>query len=1117
MIDRQSPDSLWAVVQSIKRGDGLAPVTVVGPSNYANLSLRHEFARAGFVNVRFMVFSRMAEFLGAPRMAREDRTPLTRVLENAAVRGVASGALGPLGELRGHPSTLHSLKQSFRDLRGVSGYALDALAGSGELQAETVRLYRQFRRDTARFYDDEDLARAAAESVDGQPAAGFGDLGAVVFYAPRDLMPGQTALVEALGRRGRCVVMLDRVGDGVADGYVDTLVNRLSAVLGASSGESDGGRYSPSPRPSPSRERGMGSRFRGNDDLRVPTPVSPEGEGGDHARTDPRPGGEGDDRGRTHLMVAPDPHQEIRWVIGQIVNRARRGTPFSGMAVLYRKPDYGKIISEEMELAGVPVSGPDRSTLAESAVGRALVGLMELADGDFQRGAVTSWLTGCPVRSPVRSVRLNPSRWDKLSKEAGIVRGIGQWRDRLQKYAARQEESVSDPAVTEEMSEGRLRGVRAQAESARDLLAFVERLHDDVQPPSDDSSWIAFSEWARSLVDAYVSRGAGTPEGELDALERVQDILSELTAASVVAPRATFQAFREELYEALQAPAGRLGEMGKGVFVAPFGVAAAMRFDAVYLVGMIEGAVPPATWDDPLIPESARQRAGGSSAGFETQQDARARERRDYLSALGSAQDRTLSFPLADPSAGREQHPSRWMLEQASYLGVSEEERGVRGEGSLSSLLNSHSSFVTVIPSAESALSDGDAEDASDVLDYDLRHLLRWKRDGRRVRGHPFAERGTLRRALDLGIARNGSNFTEWDGNLVGVSEEERGERGARQSRFRSHLLTADFSNRPLAPTRLERWAACPFSYFLGNVLRIGSVETPEDVFSISALERGSLMHKILDEFMRSVAESGTMPTPHEAWGVEHRGALFSIAQERFARAESDGVTGRPVMWEIERAQILADLDTFLERDAALRARFGVTPSAFEVKFGLPDGPWQEAVWSLDGGERVRFRGVIDRVDTSPDGRTALVIDYKTGSPRPYSGLENDPTDRGRRLQLGVYALAADGGLERVENVLSAYWFVTTRGGFALAPKEPVDGSSEKVRGRLGEVVGGIVSGIRGGVFPANPGGRNARFGFENCGFCEFDSLCPSRRDRMWDRKRGDPMLAGYRDLIDEI
>ena len=1080
IVGHQSPERLRDAVYSLKRDDPLVPVTVVGPSNYANLSLRHYFARTGFVNVRFMVFSRLAEFLGAPRMAREGRTPLTRVIENAAVRSVAASAVGPLGELRDHPSTLHSLKQSFRELRSIPPSSLDALARSSDLQSETVRLYRQFRGDTSGFYDDEDLARAAGQSVGDQPSSGFDDLGVIVFYAPRDLTPGQIALVEALSRRERCVVMLDLVGDPVADGYVYTLINRLSPVLGAPQTDvtdplpegADRGRhsyFSPSPQPSPSGRGGL---------LGLPAPVSTEGEGA-----------------YTHLMIAPDPNQEIRWVIRDVIRKARGNTPFSRMAVLYRKPDYGKIVAEEMELAGVPVAGPDQTTLAETAVGRTLIGLMELADGDFQRGLVTSWLTGCPVRSPDRSIRLNPSRWDRLSKEAGIVRGIGQWRDRLEKYAARQEESISDPTMTSEMSEGRLRAIGAQAESARELLAFVDRLYDDLQPPAQDASWVDFSEWTRKLVDDYVSRGSGTPEPELNALEKVQDILSELTAASTVAPRPTLQTFREDLYEALQVPAGRLGEMGKGVFVARFRDASAMRFDAVYLVGMIEGVAPPAAWDDPLIPESARQRAGGSSVGFEMQQDRRAKERRDYLSALRSAPDRTLLVSLADPSAGREQHPSRWMLEEASKL------NGLRVTASELKRMGDRD-WLTIIPSAESGLLDGDATDAADVLDYDLRHLLRWRTTGERVVCHPFAAGAPLGRALELGSARNGSRFTEWDGNTSSVALE---------SRYRNDTL-----NRTHSPTRLERWAACPFSYFLGNVLRIGSIETPEDIFSISALERGSLVHKILDAFMKSVAESGTMPKPHEPWSDNHRSALFRTAHEHFARAESDGVTGRPVMWELERAQILADLDTFLERDAALRARFGVTPSAFEVGFGLPGSPWQEAVWRLDSGEQVRFRGVIDRVDTSPDGSTALVIDYKTGSARPYNGLENDPTDRGRRLQLGVYALAAQGSLERAENVRSAYWFVTTRGTFALAPREPVDGSSAEVRSRLGEVVGGIVSGIRSGVFPANPGERNARFGFDNCGFCEFDSLCPSRRDQVWSRKSGHPMLAGYRDLIGE-
>ena len=1049
IVGKLSAESLRGVVESLKRPDPngpLAPVTVVGPSNYANLSLRYDFARAGFVNVRFMVFSRLAEFLGAPRMAREDRTPLVQVLRNAAVRTVASGATGPLGDLRDHPSTLHSLKQSFRELRGVPASSLDALARTSDLQSETVRLYRQFRRDTSRFYDDEDLASAAAESVDDQPAAGFDDLGSIVFYAPRDLTPGQLALVEALSRRERCVVMLDLVDDPVADEAMNKLIKRLSPVLGAPQTDV----------------------------------MNPHSEG---------------ERADTHLMIAPDPHQEIRWVIRQIVIRARQDTPFSRMAVLYRKPDYGKIIAEEMELAGVPVAGPDQTTLAETAVGRTLIGLMELADSDFQRGLVTSWLTGCPVRSPERSIRLNPSRWDRLSKEAGVVRGIGQWRDRLEKYAARQKESISDPTTTSEMSAGRLRGIRAQAESARELLTFVGRLHDDLQPPGQDVSWVNFCEWARQLVDDYVSRGSGTPEPELDALERVQDILSELTAASTVAPRPTLQTFREDLYEALQAPAGRLGEMGKGVFVARFWDASAMRFDVVYLAGMIEGAAPPAASDDPLIPESARQRAGGSAAGFEMQQDTRAKERRDYLSALGSAPDRTLSVSLSDPSAGREQHPSRWMLEEASKL------NGLRVTASELKRMGDRD-WLTVIPSAESGLLDGDATDAADVLDYDLRHLLLWRTTGQRVARHPFASGAPLGRALELGSARNGSNFTEWDGNASSV---------ARESRYRNDTI-----NRTHSPTRLERWAACPFNYFLGNVLRIGSVETPEDIYSISALERGSLIHSILDAFMKSVVESGKMPEPHEPWSADHRSALLRIAREHFVQAESDGVTGRPVMWELERALILADLDTFLERDDALRARFGVTPSAFEVGFGLPGSPWQEAVWRLDSGEQVRFRGVIDRVDTSPDGSTALVIDYKTGSARPYNGLENDPTDRGRRLQLGVYALAVGAGLKPAPtDVKSAYWFVTTRGTFALAPREPVDGSSAEVRSRLGEVVGGIVSGIRGGVFAANPG-KPDRGSFDNCGFCEFDSLCPSRRDQVWSRKSDHPLLAGYRDLIGE-
>ena len=71
IVDRQSPalkEALWRLVKQAKEDGGLlAPVTVVGPSQYANLSLRQELGRSGFVNVRFILLPMLAELLGGGR------------------------------------------------------------------------------------------------------------------------------------------------------------------------------------------------------------------------------------------------------------------------------------------------------------------------------------------------------------------------------------------------------------------------------------------------------------------------------------------------------------------------------------------------------------------------------------------------------------------------------------------------------------------------------------------------------------------------------------------------------------------------------------------------------------------------------------------------------------------------------------------------------------------------------------------------------------------------------------------------------------------------------------------------------------------------------------------
>ena len=79
-----------------------------------------------------------------------------------------------------------------------------------------------------------------------------------------------------------------------------------------------------------------------------------------------------------------------------------------------------------------------------------------------------------------------------------------------------------------------------------------------------------------------------------------------------------------------------------------------------------------------------------------------------------------------------------------------------------------------------------------------------------------------------------------------------------------------------------------------------------------------------------------------------------------------------------------------------------------------------------------------------------------------------------------------------------------------IFPPEPVE--MALVADRFDSVVGTIARGISEGMFPANPG-QEDRFGFSNCTYCDFNTLCPNQRDIHWERKQSDPRLQAYLEL----
>ena len=224
------------------------------------------------------------------------------------------------------------------------------------------------------------------------------------------------------------------------------------------------------------------------------------------------------------------------------------------------------------------------------------------------------------------------------------------------------------------------------------------------------------------------------------------------------------------------------------------------------------------------------------------------------------------------------------------------------------------------------------------------------------------------------------------------------------------------------------------------------------------------------------------------------------------------GMTGRDLGWELESAAIRRWLAAVLDRDADERATRGARPAGVELLFG-GESEHPAAEVGLPDGRRLRFKGAIDRVDRADDG-SLLVIDYKTGKGLGYRAVDNDRLDRGRRLQLPIYADAARRALTADEDppppVEAYYWFVE-QGGKKAWRGGPVD---DAVQERFEDVVATVVEGIEGGDFPANPGEEAFR-GPTHCGFCDFNRVCPSSRVDLWEGVRADPALERYVELAE--
>ena len=1039
----QANRQLGDLIGEAKSGDPLTPVTVVVPSQYAGLSLRRVLAaKGGLVNVRFMVMPRLAEYLGSPKLASEGRAPLSSLIESVAIREVGSkiASGGPLGPVANHPRLHSSLSRSFQELDHLTEDQLENLQDIDPLRAQIVAWRRQFLDLTKDYYSEGALSRAAAEAVqDGSAAPVLRDLGFIVFHLVQDLSPAERSLIDSLAANARCAMVLGLVGEGPADQWTRELATKMGPVLGPMTEDPD----------------------------------TAQGFAIDQ------------------LVSAPDAQEEVRWVVRQIVKRAEEGYRFSRMAVLYQQGGpYAPLIASQLRLAGIPVAGPSPTPLSDTPAGKLLLLFMAVIDSGYSREAVMRWISEAPVRPDSRGsfTSSHAAAWDVASRNAGVVNGLGQWRERLGRYGASLEARVAMAEPLEETTPAKLNGLRQMRSATAGLAAFIEGLAHN-EPPADGSNWKAFVDWAKGLLTEHGPNPDEWTEQAQSSMDRISQVLEDIRGLEAVSETTDLDGFRMVLENALQVSSGRVGATGTGVLSAPVSTAVSMDFDDVYVIGMSEGSFPRPAVEDPLLPEQVRQVAGWENPSTSVA-ERRSKERRSLLGALASASRRVISYSRTDPSARRGQHPSPWLLQFASA------KKGEPVDSTALSALRGES-WLTWIDSPEDGLRLARDLEYADSHDYDVASVARWRAMGLPLDSHYLAGSGSpISRCLSLESSRESRGLSVWDGQLSGLSDQTN-----RLLMARGHVFSA---------TRLERWAVCPYRYFLGDVLELSALETPEDLLSISPLDRGTLVHRILERFIGSMIQDSLVPKAGDSWTSAHRSALAAIASEEFSATEAKGITGKALLWDAAKDEVMSDMEAFLESDARWRSDTGCGPIWVERRFGFEDDPESlpPVVLRLGDGTEILLRGVIDRVDIDSAGNLAVITDYKSGRSTAYRDMKDDPLGGGRHLQLPVYALAAREALGSHRKIDSQYWFVSTAGRFERKVVSLPD-----VEDQLNKVTSLIVSGIKGGIFPATPGSPDQSGRPRNCRYCDFDKICPSNRDVLWERKQGDPLLKAYMGL----
>ncbi|MFQ5667641.1 MAG: PD-(D/E)XK nuclease family protein [Candidatus Binatia bacterium] len=599
---------------------------------------------------------------------------------------------------------------------------------------------------------------------------------------------------------------------------------------------------------------------------------------------------------------------------------------------------------------------------------------------------------------PEAGERLSLSRTAEIVYGAGIVGGspgdhggLNEWLPRLQRCREAMR-AVADtpprgPDGTGDGPAQRL-AARKQHEAAR-WLRDVEPILPGIAVLQDLAAAVAtgaplYATWSqcRAFCDQWL-RLPPDPANLLGLLDqRLQPILADPVASAIRGPAAVRVLM--DLVRSERGPTARFGE--PCIFVGTAAQAAGLSFTAVRVLGLAEGALPHTPHDDPIVPDSLRQRIEEMARAQQVQPDIVLPRLADHV--LDDIQDvfRVVSGTVRRLALSV---PRQWVD---------------RSEREISGVLLEVATALGRRPADE--LQEGDVPSAARLRAAYLNVGCAARQHY--ARQHPLSPRALLTVALPTATAPGAASLAvpaSWTGGTVRAVDQIRermrildsgalssmdGVVGRALSTAQSPGLTV---RRPISQSALTVLLSCPHRFLQERILYLRRPPTRPSTDMIAAAEYGSLFHTAAERFFQVAGEQlcrheGTLAS-WVACACDIAAQEFDAHRHQYPMRTEEGLVR-------ERSRLLRQIELLVRYEWDLPAREFLES---ELRFGDPE-PLR---LTLDGSDLFIW-GAIDRVDrTFPPALS--VRDLKTGRVRDFG---EEPVNPRRDLQIGVYVLALE-------------------------------------------------------------------------------------------------------------